>query len=80
MTYWTPEYTTVSYPPNSTVDNNTTNHTTIEIFALGPPLLIITVIGIIIGTVFTVLSAVRYWREPELRTHYNYVVSSFVTR
>lgn len=75
---WTLEYTTAFDFPNSTVDNRTNNDTIIEVFDLGPPLLIFTTIGIVIGTIFTVLCAIRYIREPELRTHYNYVVSSII--
>ena len=65
----------IDYPSNVTVDNQTVNNATIAVFALGPPLVIISSVVIVIGTIFSVLCIVRYWREPDLRTHYNYVVS-----
>jgi hypothetical protein len=63
---------------NVTIENQSNSTAPIEVFALGPPLVIISSIGIVIGTIFSFLCIVRYCREPELRTHYNYIVSEHI--
>jgi hypothetical protein len=51
------------------------NNTTTPVVALGFPLVVIPSIGIVIGTLFSVLCIIRYMKEPDLRTHYTYIVS-----
>jgi hypothetical protein len=43
------------------------NDTIGPLFAIGPPL--------VIGTIFSILCTIRYLTEPDLRTHYSYIVS-----
>ena len=59
-----------------TIQNETGSVTVVILFALGPPLLILTCIGIVVGTIFSILCLIRYYREPDIRTHYNYIVST----
>ncbi len=51
------------------------NNTTEAVFALGPPLVISTSTGIVIGTIFSVLCVIKYLTDPGLRTHYTYMVT-----
>lgn len=53
----------------------TMDNITGPVFTLGQPLVITTSTGIIIGTIFSLLCIIRYLTEPDLRTHYNYIVS-----
>ena len=54
---------------------NTTDNSTIVIYALGPPLATISSTCIIIGTFFSILCIYRYIRRPNLRTCFTYIVS-----
>jgi hypothetical protein len=60
---------------NLLYQNLTINGTTSALITLGPPLVIFTSIGIIIGTIFSILCIIRYLNEPNKRTHYTYIVS-----
>jgi hypothetical protein len=51
------------------------NNTAAPFLALGLPLVTIPSIGIVIGTVFTILCIIRYVTQPDLRTHFTYIVS-----
>ncbi|UJR21375.1 hypothetical protein I4U23_024467 [Adineta vaga] len=61
------------YPFVLGAQNRTANLTIGPLIALGPSLVIITSLGIVIGTIFTILCIIRYLREPDLRTHYTYI-------
>ncbi|CAF1102363.1 unnamed protein product [Rotaria sordida] len=55
------------------IDNQTVNETIISVFTLGRPLVIINSIGITIGTIFSILCIIKYFKTPHLRTHYTYL-------
>ena len=60
---------------NFSDSNETSTLASVPIYDLAPWLVIFSSLGIIIGTLFSILCIFRYVKEPGLRTHYNYIVS-----
>ncbi|CAF0821096.1 unnamed protein product [Rotaria sp. Silwood1] len=54
-------------------ENQTLTDIKISVLVLGRPLVIINSIGIIIGTIFSILCIIKYFKNSDLRTHYTYV-------
>ncbi|CAF0931721.1 unnamed protein product [Adineta steineri] len=76
------------YPFLIAETNITLNDTTGSLFTLGPTLAITTSLGIVIGTIFSILCIINYVTQPSLRTHNTYIfyfmliyclISSFIS-